>query len=134
MSFTIDEVTGGPYTFEIDAIRDERYRAKVMGEEPNFEAVFAGTAISSGAYEVIRDINKPIVLPVGEFIENVVFNDEETAPKETPAEEAPSGNTPSTESVPQEVSGTESGNATSDTPPVTDTPIFNEVVNNDASA
>jgi hypothetical protein len=123
---TVDTASGGPYTYEIDAIRDERYRANVMGEEPNFNSVFPGM-ISQGAYAVIQDINKPIVLPVGEFIENVVFNDEETASEEAPAEETTSGDTQTSESVSQEVPGTESGNAASDTAPVTDTPIFNEV-------
>lgn len=130
MSYKVDKAAGGPYTHEIDAIRDERYRANVMGIAPDFHSVFPGV-ISQGAYAVIRDIDKPIELPVGDFVQNVVFHDEETA-AESSAEESPAKeNTSGTESVSPEVPGAESGNAASNSASVdNDTPIFVEVSNN----
>lgn len=83
-------VEGGPYAHEVDAIRDERRRAEVMGEEPDFYKVFEHATISTGAILVINDINKPLVPVVGPFVENVVFNDEEENPAENGEEESES--------------------------------------------
>lgn len=140
MSIKVSEVSGGPYSHEVDAIRDERYRAKVMGVEPDFETLFANVEfISPGAARVIKDIDKPIELPVGEFIENVVFHGEEETP-EAPAEEAePSFNPNYSENSAPEEAGTEPGTSTDgmESAPVDealveleeliDSPIFDEM-------
>ena len=119
MSYKVDKAGGGPYTHEIDAIRDERYRAGVMGVGPDFHAVFDNTVISQGAYEVIKDIDKPIELPVGDFVENVVFHDEEeAAPEKAPAESPVSGDTAAKESPASETTGSVAGNAESTSAPV----------------
>jgi len=83
----INEIAGGPYAHEIDAIRDERHRAARMKTEPDFETVFANVAISPGAYKIIEDIDKPVELPIGEFVENVVFDAKEEETAESPSEE-----------------------------------------------
>lgn len=145
MSIKVSEVSGGPYSHEVDAIRDERYRAKVMKIEPNFEGVFADVEVSPGAFEVIQDIGKPIELPVGEFIENVVFHGEEETP-EAPAKEAePSFNPNYSENSAPEEAGTEPGTSTDgmESAPVDealveleeliDSPIFDEVSHDSAS-
>lgn len=122
MSYKVDKAGGGPYTHEIDAIRDERYRANVMGVKPDFHAVFPGT-ISQGAYEVIRDIqtDKQVEAPVGDFVENVVFHDEEEAPaEEAPAESPVPGNAPAKESTASETPEPKQGNAESTPAPVAD--------------
>jgi hypothetical protein len=119
MSYKVDKAGGGPYTHEIDAIRDERYRASVMGAKPDFHSVFDNTVISQGAFEVIRDIDKPIEPPVGDFVENVVFHDEEEAPaEEAPAESPVSGDTAAKESPAPETTGSKQGNAESTPAPV----------------
>lgn len=131
MTIKVSEETGGPYTHEIDAIRDERHRASIMNIEPDFESVFAGVEfISTGAAQVIADIGKPIVLPVGEFIENVVFDDEEEkAPESSSAEETATGDTAGTESTASTSTISEPGNAEIGTDTSVDTPIYNEVTN-----
>lgn len=55
MSYTEVEY-GGPYTHELDAIRDERVLAARMEREPNFDKIFDGQKISSGAKKIIEDI------------------------------------------------------------------------------
>jgi hypothetical protein len=123
-------ISGGPYAHEIDAIRDERHRASIMGEKPDFHNVFQG-AISPGAVAVIEDIGKPIDLPVGEFIENVVFSDEEEETSEGDSEEEESSEDESgTEDTSYEDSVSESGDAEG-TSPVddSDTPLFDELEN-----
>ncbi|USL89093.1 hypothetical protein SEA_CASSEROLE_11 [Arthrobacter phage Casserole] len=75
-------VEGGPYTHEVDAIRDERHRANVMDVEPDFYALFEHATISTGAIQVINDINNPAEPVVGPFVENVVLNvEEENSPE-----------------------------------------------------
>lgn len=152
MTIKVSEESGGPYTHEIDAIRDERHRANVMNIDPDFDTVFADVEISPGAFQVIADINKPVEAPVGEFVENVVFHDEEVTPESASEEEAPSGDKAAEESPAPENAPAESGNApvNADTPvetpvivqelaqtiaPVADaTPIFSEVSASDAPA
>lgn len=51
---------GGPFTHEVDAIRDERNRAAVMNEKPDFDRLFDGVELSDGAKEVIKDIKRPV--------------------------------------------------------------------------
>jgi hypothetical protein len=118
MSYKVDKASGGPYTYEVDAIRDERRRAEVLGVKPDFHSVFKGV-ISQGAYAVIMDIDNPIESPVGDFVENVVFHDEEEAPtEEAPAESPVSGDTAAKESSAPENAGSEQGNAESTPAPV----------------
>src|SRR5690348_10613532 len=88
MSFSVDTATGGPYTHEIDAIRDERHRAAVMNQEPDFNNVFEGATISTGAANLIKDINTPVDAPTGTFVQNVIFHDEEEVTPETGPEES----------------------------------------------
>lgn len=118
MSYKVDKASGGPYTHEIDAIRDERHRAQVMGIAPDFHSVFTGV-ISQGAYAVIKDVDKPIELPVGNFVENVVFHDEEEkAPEADQAESPVSGATKAEESSASEATVPEPGNTESTPAPV----------------
>jgi hypothetical protein len=87
MTIKISEVAGGPYAHEIDAIRDERHRAARMHIEPDFDTLFAETEISPGAFKVIEDIDKPVELPIGEFVENVVYDAKEAETAESPVKE-----------------------------------------------
>jgi hypothetical protein len=66
---------GGPYTHEVDAIRDERLRAARMEEKPNFDTIFAGQSVSAGALRVIEDIQNPLPAVIGPSIDNVVTPD-----------------------------------------------------------
>ena len=141
MTIKVSEVSGGPYAHEVDAIRDERYRAKVMNIEPDFDTVFDGYFISPGAAEVIADINKPIEAPVGEFIENVVFNVEEEAPEIVAEESTPESDKSGTEDSASETAVSESGNAEGDADSsvseldaLMDTPIFDSVEDDNDSA
>jgi hypothetical protein len=84
---------GGPFTHEMDAIRDERNRASVMGKKPNFAKIFEGVDLSDGAKAVLEDINKPYEFPVGPVVENWKENDKE----ETPAEGSGEESTPETD-------------------------------------
>lgn len=134
MTIKISDVSGGPYAHEIDAIRDERYRARVMGIEPDFSTVFDGYFISPGAAQVIADINKPIEAPVGEFIENVVFNAEEATAETGSEEEAVESTESGAEAPTQEAPVSEPGNAEDHTDTevnelndLMDTPIFDSV-------
>jgi hypothetical protein len=122
-------ISGGPYAHEIDAIRDERHRASIMGEKPDFHNVFQG-AISPGAVAVIEDIGKPIDLPVGVFIENVVFNDEEEETSEVDSEENSDEEVENgTEDSSSEDALSESGDAEGTSPVESDTPLFDELEN-----
>lgn len=141
MTIKVSEEAGGPYSHEIDAIRDERYRARVMNTEPDFDALFADVEISPGAYKVIEDINKPVELPVGEFVENVVFHDEEEkAPESVVEEAAAEGNPNWSEGTAPEETGTVEGNGETgvestsveshveeEVADLLDSPIFDEV-------
>jgi hypothetical protein len=62
---------GGPYTYEVDAIRDERVRAAAEDREPNFDDLFAGVTVSEGALSVIEDVKNPVKPFEGNFIHNV---------------------------------------------------------------
>lgn len=88
MGYKVDAAGGGPYTHEIDAIRDERYRAAVMDEKPDFNNVFEGATISQGAAALLADIDTPVEAPVGAFVQNVIFNDEEETSPEAGSEES----------------------------------------------
>ena len=112
MSYEVDSATGGPYTHEIDAIRDERHRAAVMNQAPDFNNVFEGATISTGAAALIKDIDTPVDAPTGTFVQNVIFHDEEETPAEASSEEAkgeadkaePAANAP-VESAPEQSVG-----------------------------
>lgn len=95
---------GGPFTHEVDAIRDERNRAAVMGEDPNFKRIFKDVDLSDGAKAILADIVRPI--EEQEFVphdyshdpvENVKFEkkeekvEEKDASKGTGKENAPEG-------------------------------------------
>lgn len=95
---------GGPFTHEVDAIRDERNRAAVMGVKPNFDRIFDGVDLSDGAKEVIADLKRPLEDKVfiardytNEPVQNVKFNEkeekveEEVASEGTGKENAPEG-------------------------------------------
>lgn len=88
MTYSVDEATGGPYTHEIDAIRDERHRAAVMNVKPDFNNVFEGATISTGAAALLKDIDTPVDAPVGAFVQNVIFHDEEESSPEAGTEES----------------------------------------------
>jgi hypothetical protein len=153
MSYEVDSATGGPYTHEIDAIRDERHRAAVMNTAPDFNNVFEGATISTGAAALIKDIDTPMDAPTGTFIQNVIFHDEEEATPETGTEEsapeadkAESGTNAPVESAPEQSVGEVTPETTPpvDMPapvvelaavidPVTDTPLFDSVVNQDGA-
>ena len=129
MSFSVDTATGGPYTHEIDAIRDERHRAAVMDEKPDFNNVFEGAVISTGAAALIKDIDSPVDTPTGTFVQNVIFHDEEEATPETGTEESsaeadkaePTADAP-IESVPEQPLEVSS-----------ETPLFDEVAKTDGA-
>lgn len=97
---------GGPFTHEVDAIRDERNRAAVMDEKPDFKRLFKGFDLSDGAKEIIADINRPVeeqvfiphdysheptvnVIHEKEKVEEV--DEEENSPEGTGKEESPEG-------------------------------------------
>jgi hypothetical protein len=63
-------VYGGPYTYEVDAIRDERVRAAAEGREPDFNSLFQGVAISQGAVNVLNDIKNPEPPFLGNHVTN----------------------------------------------------------------
>lgn len=101
-------VEGGPYTHEVDAIRDERHRAKVLDVEPDFYSIFEHATISTGAILVINDINKPIEPVVGPFVNNVEFISEESNDKEeNPAESGEEKGEPESSESVQESSAPE---------------------------
>lgn len=66
---------GGPYTYEVDAIRDERVRAAAEDREPDFDSLFSGVEVSQGALKVIEDIKNPVEPFKGNFILNVENED-----------------------------------------------------------
>ena len=97
---------GGPFTHEVDAIRDERNRAAVMGVDPDFDVLFDGVELSDGAKEILEDIKRPVEEQVfiphdysHEPTKNVVIEEEkvekdekEDSPEGTGKEDAPEGN------------------------------------------
>lgn len=95
---------GGPFTHEVDAIRDERNRAAAMDEKPNFKRIFKGVDLSDGAKEILKDIERPVEDQVfvphdysHEPTTNVKFEEkeekveEENSPEGTGKENAPEG-------------------------------------------
>lgn len=68
-------VYGGPYVHETDAIT-----AESLKEKPDYDALIADwETISDGAERYIVQLSEPVELPVGDFIQNVVFDEAEEA-------------------------------------------------------